>query len=96
VAAGYFLNWRPRRWRLGSQPLGGCDTGSGSVAPSFGQRRDSFVRESGHGPGVFVWYGDTNAWHIPALAITGWLAATVVQVMSVVLVITRYLFPHEP
>ena len=44
---------------------------------------------------VFVIYGDTNGWDIPTVAITGWLAATVVQVISVVLVITRYLFPNN-
>lgn len=44
---------------------------------------------------VFVWYGDTNGWDIPPLAITGWMTATVVEVISVVLVITRYLFPSR-
>jgi hypothetical protein len=41
----------------------------------------------------FYLYGDGNHWRIPAMAIEGWLAATVIQVVSVVLVITRYLFP---
>ena len=42
---------------------------------------------------VFGIYGFDNGWDIPAAAIEAWLAATVVQVISVVLVITRYLFP---
>jgi Na+/glutamate symporter len=44
---------------------------------------------------IFVWYGDTNAWDIPTVAISIWLSATVVQVVSVVLVITHYLFSTE-
>jgi hypothetical protein len=44
---------------------------------------------------VFVWYGDTNGWDIPAVAISAWLTATVVQVVSVVIVITNYLFPNR-
>ena len=44
--------------------------------------------------GFFI-YGFTNHWHVPAAAIDAWLAATVVEVISVVLVITRYLFPAD-
>jgi hypothetical protein len=43
---------------------------------------------------VFVWYGDTNGWDIPGMAISAWLGATVVQVVAVVLVIMNYLFPR--
>lgn len=42
---------------------------------------------------VFFVYGHANEWDIPVSAIHAWLGATVVQVVSVVLVITRYLFP---
>lgn len=42
---------------------------------------------------IFVWYGDTNGWDIPAAAISTWLGATVVQIVAVVLVIMNYLFP---
>ncbi len=42
---------------------------------------------------AFYLYGFAYDWQIPVAAINGWLAATVVQVVSVVLVITRYLFP---
>lgn len=42
---------------------------------------------------VFYRYGSANGWEIPVSAIQAWLAAVVVQVISVVLVITRYLFP---
>jgi hypothetical protein len=44
---------------------------------------------------VFVLYGFWNGWDIPAVAIDGWLAATVIQVIGVVLVITRSLFPSS-
>jgi hypothetical protein len=43
---------------------------------------------------TFVWYGDTNGWDISPTAISAWMGATVVQVVSVVLVITNYLFPN--
>lgn len=33
-------------------------------------------------------------WQVPTAAIQAWLAATVVQVIGIVLVITRSLFPH--
>lgn len=42
---------------------------------------------------VFIQYGKGNHWHIPVAAIQAWLAATVVEVIGVVIVITRYLFP---
>jgi hypothetical protein len=42
---------------------------------------------------AFYLYGASNSWDIPVAAINGWLAATVIQVVSIVLVITRYLFP---
>ncbi len=42
---------------------------------------------------VFVGYGFGVAWQIPPNVIIGWLGATVIQVIAVVLVITRYLFP---
>ena len=41
----------------------------------------------------FYLYGHGNGWHIPVAAIDGWLGATVIQIVSVVLVITGYLFP---
>jgi uncharacterized membrane protein YkvI len=44
---------------------------------------------------AFYFYGFFNDWDIPTAAITGWLAATVIQVVSVVLVITRSLFPVD-
>ena len=44
---------------------------------------------------VFVWYGDTNGWDIPAAAISAWLGSTVAQVVAVVLVIMNYLFPKS-
>jgi hypothetical protein len=43
---------------------------------------------------TFIWYGDTNGWEISPAAISAWMAATVAQVVSVVLVITNYLFPN--
>jgi hypothetical protein len=43
---------------------------------------------------TFIWYGDTNGWDISPAAISAWMGATVVQVVSVVLVITNYLFPN--
>lgn len=42
---------------------------------------------------VFVIYGFGNDWHIPGTAVVGWLSATVVEVIGVVVVITNYLFP---
>ena len=43
---------------------------------------------------TFVWYGDTNGWDISSAAISSWMGTTVIQVVSVVLVITKYLFPN--
>jgi hypothetical protein len=43
---------------------------------------------------TFIWYGDTNGWDISSTAISAWMGATVAQVVSVVLVITNYLFPN--
>jgi hypothetical protein len=45
--------------------------------------------------GVFVAYGIANGWHAPPSAIVGWLSATVVEVIGVVVVISRYLFPRR-
>jgi hypothetical protein len=42
---------------------------------------------------IFGWYGDTNAWGIPAAAISAWMGTTVVEVVAVVLVVVNYLFP---
>lgn len=42
---------------------------------------------------AFFFYGFNNGWAIPAAAMDAWLAAAVIQVIGVVLVITRYLFP---
>jgi hypothetical protein len=43
--------------------------------------------------GAFYVYGFENHWRIPASAIDVWLGAVVVQVIGVVLVIARSLFP---
>ncbi len=45
--------------------------------------------------GVFIKYAQANQWNLDVTAIHAWLAATVIEVISVVLVITRYLFPSE-
>lgn len=46
---------------------------------------------------VFILYAIKGVnWEIPTAAIQAWLAATVVQVIAVVLVITRSLFPNGP
>lgn len=42
---------------------------------------------------VYAWAG--KSWNVPTPAIAAWLSATVVQVIAVVLVITRYLFPGK-
>ncbi len=44
---------------------------------------------------AFFFYGFANNWQIPTGAITGWLAATVIQVVSIVVIITKYLFPGD-
>lgn len=41
----------------------------------------------------FYLYGHAEKWHLPPEAIIGWLSATVVQIVAIVLVITNYLFP---
>lgn len=45
--------------------------------------------------GAFYVYGFENHWRIPSSAIEVWLGATVVQVIGVVMVIVRSLFPSE-
>ncbi len=50
---------------------------------------------------AFYWYGyehfaNGHHWQIPAGAIQVWLGATVVQVIGIVLVIARSLFPSDP
>lgn len=42
---------------------------------------------------AFFNYGHAYAWKIPVAAISAWLAAIVIQVVGVVLVIAKYLFP---
>lgn len=44
---------------------------------------------------VFVLYGFTNHWDIPVTAIQAWLAATVIEVVAVVLAVTRSMFPSK-
>lgn len=45
---------------------------------------------------VFVIYGHHKGWgNLPTAAIQAWLAATVVQVVGVVLVIARSVFPRD-
>jgi hypothetical protein len=44
---------------------------------------------------IFVWYGDTNGWEISSTAISAWMGTTVVEVVSIVLVIVNYLFPNN-
>ena len=45
--------------------------------------------------GVFYLYGNGNQWHIPPEAISAWLGATVIEVIGVVIVITRFLFSKD-
>lgn len=42
---------------------------------------------------VFFLYGRGVDWRIPTPAISAWLGATVIEVVGVVFVITKYLFP---
>ena len=42
---------------------------------------------------VFAWVGES--WHLSTAVIDVWLAATVVQVVGIVLVVTRNLFPDR-
>jgi hypothetical protein len=43
---------------------------------------------------AFYKYGIHYHWKIPPEAIIGWLGATVIQVVGIVLVIAKYLFPE--
>lgn len=45
--------------------------------------------------GIFIGYGFGVDWNVQAAVMNTWLAATVVEVIGVVLVVTRYLFPNE-
>ncbi len=45
---------------------------------------------------AFFWYGIANHWNIPAAAISAWLAAIVIQVVGVVLVVAKDIFPGPP
>jgi membrane protein implicated in regulation of membrane protease activity len=45
--------------------------------------------------GIFAWYGVAAAWNVPASTVTAWMATTVIEVVSVVLVNVNYLFPAE-
>lgn len=43
----------------------------------------------------YLYAGAGQGWDVPTQAISVWLGATVVQVIAVLLVITRYLFPSR-
>lgn len=43
--------------------------------------------------GIFAWYGIAVGWAMPSATVTGWMATTVIEVVSVVLVIVNHLFP---
>lgn len=45
--------------------------------------------------GVFIGYAVGVHWQIPANVMNVWLGATVVQLIGVVVLITRYLFPQR-
>jgi hypothetical protein len=45
--------------------------------------------------GIFAWYGIAAGWDVPSSALSAWMGTTVVEVVSVVLVIVNYLFPAE-
>ncbi|HWH19981.1 MAG TPA: hypothetical protein VN671_05575 [Solirubrobacterales bacterium] len=45
--------------------------------------------------GIFAWYGLAGGWDVPSSAVTAWMGTTVIEVVSVVLVIVNYLFPVE-
>jgi hypothetical protein len=45
--------------------------------------------------GIFAWYGAAAAGAVPSSAVTAWMGTTVIEVVSVVLVIVNYLFPGE-
>ena len=44
---------------------------------------------------VYLYAGIGKGWDVPSDVINVWLGATVVQLIGVVLVVTRYLFPHR-
>lgn len=45
---------------------------------------------------VFVLYASRGrAWDVPTTAISAWLSATLVEVIGIVLVVARYLFPRR-
>lgn len=44
---------------------------------------------------VFIVYASAKHWNIPPEVIESWLGAVVVQVVGVMLVVTRYLFPNR-
>lgn len=43
----------------------------------------------------FFLYGDAMHWHIPAAAISAWIGGLVAEVVSLAVVIVRYLFPER-
>jgi hypothetical protein len=45
--------------------------------------------------GIFAWYGVAADWGVPSSAVSVWMGTTVVEVVSVVLVIVNYLFTAE-
>jgi hypothetical protein len=45
--------------------------------------------------GIFAWYGVAAGWAVPSSAVTAWMGTTVIEVVSVVLVVVNYLFPGE-
>jgi hypothetical protein len=44
----------------------------------------------------FMFYGFFNRWHIPSVAIEYWLAATIVEVIGVVVLIVKAIFSELP
>lgn len=44
---------------------------------------------------AFFFYGFALEWDVPEAVIIGWMTATVVQVIGVVLIIARHLFPGQ-
>lgn len=45
---------------------------------------------------VFIRHAEAVEWRLSATAITAWMGATVIEVIAVVLVIARSLFPQPP
>ncbi len=43
----------------------------------------------------FFWYGIANAWDVEPIVMQFWLSSAVVQVIGIVYVIARYLFPRR-